>query len=113
MTYTTGEWFQEYDAGLLEPMRIVSVNHEKSELVLSTALDTAKRAAEKQASRERDQERLASGEVTREQLMRKNGFLSALHIAQLRINWEDYMRRCSSESASLDDCSGETVCKTE
>lgn len=40
--------------------------------------DAAERAREKQESRERDEQALASGEKSREQLRRENGFFSAL-----------------------------------
>ena len=41
-------------------------------------LDAAERAREKQASRERDAERLQRGEVSRAQLARENDFFEAL-----------------------------------
>lgn len=46
------------------------------------------RAAEKRASRERDARRLASGEVTREQLARENSFLPPEFMARLVIDYD-------------------------
>ena len=48
-------------------------------------LDPAKRAAEKQASRERDMELIRSGAMTPEQLRQKNDFFAALDITNFRI----------------------------
>jgi len=48
-------------------------------------LDPKKRAAEKQALRDRDLERLRNGEVTPEQLTKENDFFAALDLANFRI----------------------------
>jgi hypothetical protein len=48
-------------------------------------LDPRKRAAEKQASRDRDLERLRTGKVTPEQLTKENSFFDALDIASFKI----------------------------
>lgn len=48
-------------------------------------LDQEARIREKQASRDRDAARLASGEIDREGLRAKNGFFSTLPIADFRI----------------------------
>lgn len=37
MTYTAGEWLQEYDDGHREPMRIVAVNHTTSTVTTRSA----------------------------------------------------------------------------
>jgi hypothetical protein len=47
--------------------------------------DWKKRAAEKQASRDRDFERLRNGEVTPEELARENDFFAALDLADFKI----------------------------
>jgi hypothetical protein len=46
-------------------------------------LDPAKRAAEKQESRDRDERRLASCEVTREELCRENNFFRDLRDTEI------------------------------
>ncbi len=48
-------------------------------------LDSDARAREKQASRDRDAARLASGEIDRDSLRRKNGFFSSLEIKNFKI----------------------------
>lgn len=49
-------------------------------------LNSEERAREKQASCERDQKRLNSGEVSREELARENGFFSSLPLEKFRIS---------------------------
>ncbi len=48
-------------------------------------LDPMKRASEKQASRERDRERLVSGQVNRDDLRRENGLFSSIPLQQFHI----------------------------
>jgi len=48
-------------------------------------LDAAERAREKEASRERDAERLRRGESRGEQLASENGFFSSLDISSFEI----------------------------
>ena len=48
-------------------------------------LDSEKRAREKQASRRRDESRLHSGIVSREDFARENGFFSSLPLHSFRI----------------------------
>jgi hypothetical protein len=48
-------------------------------------LDPKKRAAEKQASRDRDLERLRKGEVTPEELTKENNFFAALDLTKFKI----------------------------
>lgn len=46
------------------------------------------RAAEKAASRAEDERALASGEKTREQLQRENGFFSAIPKDRIKIRYD-------------------------
>jgi hypothetical protein len=48
-------------------------------------LDSAKRAREKQASRDQDRVRLERGDISPEALNRENGFFSALPLHKFRI----------------------------
>jgi hypothetical protein len=48
-------------------------------------LDSGKRARDKQASRERDNARLSSGEVSQNELRQENGFFSSLPLHRFRI----------------------------
>ena len=48
-------------------------------------LNSAKRDREKQASRDRDAERLQRGEVIRAELGRENGFFSSLDLSSFEI----------------------------
>lgn len=49
------------------------------------ALDSERRAREKQASRDQDQSRLRSGAVRADELRRENGFYSSLPLKSFRI----------------------------
>jgi hypothetical protein len=48
-------------------------------------LDSEARARQKQLSRERDELRLASGAVSRDDLRKENGFFSALDLPRFKI----------------------------
>lgn len=50
--------------------------------------DPEKRAAAKQASRDDDARRLAAGEISKEELRRRNGFFSALFEGERAGQWE-------------------------
>ena len=54
-------------------------------MVREFKLDPKKRAAEKQASRDRDLERLKRGEITPEELTKENDFFAALDLAEFEI----------------------------
>jgi hypothetical protein len=49
------------------------------------SFDWKKRAAKKQASRDRDLERLRNGEVTPEELAKENDFFAALDLTKFKI----------------------------
>lgn len=55
------------------------------------SFDAKQRAHEKQASRDEDARRLASGEVSPEQLRRENGAFS--RFARAEIVWSELLRR--------------------
>ena len=53
-----------------------------------SSFDPDKRAAAKQAARDEDTRRLAAGEISKEELRRRNGFFSALFEGDNTGRWE-------------------------
>jgi hypothetical protein len=55
---------------------------------MNEKFDPEKRAEQKQASRDDDARRLASGEVTREQLRRENSVFSGIDFCKLEFEYK-------------------------
>ena len=65
----------------------------ESDIVPDGYFNVAERRREKQEARDRDERLLASGEVTAEELNKRNGFFSALDFSQARIvRWSSRVR---------------------
>jgi hypothetical protein len=58
---------------------------EQATMARNGSFNPAVRAREKQQARERDERLIASGQVSRQELARQNGFFSALDRSKVRI----------------------------